>query len=151
MATATATVGAKKEAQDLTFIWEGQDRTGKTVRGEVRAPGEALANVILRRQGIRVRKLKQQRLGRGRKVSDKDITFFTRQLAVMMKSGVPLLQAFDIVAKGHDRPTVERVWRMLDRAEYKRRQAPPGVRVSQRAFGRDWRYPITSGYRPGES
>ena len=109
MATATATVGAKKEAQDRTFIWEGQDRTGKTVRGEVRAPGEALANVILRRQGIRVRKLKQQRLGRGRKVTDKDITFFTRQLAVMMKSGVPLLQAFDIVAKGHSNPAVQRM------------------------------------------
>jgi type IV pilus assembly protein PilC len=109
MATATATVGVKKEAQDLTFVWEGQDRTGKTVRGEVRAPGEALANVILRRQGIRVRKLKRQRLGHGRKVTDKDITFFTRQLAVMMKSGVPLLQAFDIVAKGHSNPAVQRM------------------------------------------
>ncbi|MCU0972365.1 MAG: type II secretion system F family protein [Burkholderiales bacterium] len=109
MASATATVGAKKEAQDITFVWEGQDRTGKTVRGEVRAPGEALANVILRRQGIRVRKLKKQRLGRGRKVTDKDITFFTRQLAVMMKSGVPLLQAFDIVAKGHSNPAVQRM------------------------------------------
>lgn len=109
MATATATVGAKKEAPDITFVWEGQDRTGKTVRGEVRAPGEALANVILRRQGIRVRKLKKQRLGRGRKVTDKDITFFTRQLAVMMKSGVPLLQAFDIVAKGHSNPAVQRM------------------------------------------
>jgi type IV pilus assembly protein PilC len=109
MATATATVGAKKDAPDLTFVWEGQDRTGKTVRGEVRAPGEALANVMLRRQGIRVRKLKPQRLGRGRKVTDKDITFFTRQLAVMMKSGVPLLQAFDIVAKGHSNPAVQRM------------------------------------------
>ena len=109
MATATATVGTRKEAQDITFVWEGQDRTGKTVRGEVRAPGEALANVILRRQGIRVRKLKKQRIGRGRKVTDKDITFFTRQLAVMMKSGVPLLQAFDIVAKGHSNPAVQRM------------------------------------------
>jgi type IV pilus assembly protein PilC len=109
MATATATIGAKKEAQDITFVWEGQDRTGKTVRGEVRAPGEALANVILRRQGIRVRKLKKQRIGRGRKVTDKDITFFTRQLAVMMKSGVPLLQSFDIVAKGHSNPAVQRM------------------------------------------
>ncbi|MBL8528497.1 MAG: type II secretion system F family protein [Burkholderiales bacterium] len=109
MATATATIGTRKEAQDITFVWEGQDRTGKTVRGEVRAPGEALANVILRRQGIRVRKLKKQRIGRGRKVTDKDITFFTRQLAVMMKSGVPLLQAFDIVAKGHSNPAVQRM------------------------------------------
>jgi len=55
----------------------------------------------------------------------------------------------DIVAKGHDRPTVERVWRMLDRAEYKRRQAPPGVKITRRAFGRDRRYPITNAFRGG--
>jgi NAD+ synthase len=53
----------------------------------------------------------------------------------------------DIVARGHDRATVERVWRMLDRAEYKRRQAPPGVKITRRAFGRDRRYPITNGFR----
>jgi NAD+ synthase len=50
---------------------------------------------------------------------------------------------------GHDRPTVERVWRMLDRAEYKRRQAPPGVKITRRAFGRDRRYPITNAFRGG--
>jgi type IV pilus assembly protein PilC len=109
MATATATVGAKKDTKELTFVWEGRDRSGKTVRGEVRAPGEALASALLRRQGIRVDKLKKQRLGRGNKITEKDITFFTRQLAVMMKSGVPLLQAFDIVAKGHSNPTVQRL------------------------------------------
>jgi NAD+ synthase len=54
-----------------------------------------------------------------------------------------------IVAKGYDRATVHRVWRMLDLAEYKRRQAPPGVKISRRAFGRDRRYPITNGFRPG--
>ncbi|MEX2449448.1 MAG: NAD+ synthase [Rhodospirillales bacterium] len=52
----------------------------------------------------------------------------------------------DIVAAGHDRDMVERVWRMLDRAEYKRRQAPPGVKITARAFGRDRRYPITNGF-----
>ena len=52
----------------------------------------------------------------------------------------------DIVNKGHDLDTVRRVWRMLDRAEYKRRQAPPGVKISSRAFGRDRRYPITNGF-----
>lgn len=57
----------------------------------------------------------------------------------------------EIVAQGLDRATVVRVLEMVKRNEYKRRQAPPGVRVSRRAFGRDWRYPITSGYRPGES
>ena len=109
MATATATIGTKKETKERTFVWEGRDRSGKTVRGEVRAPGEALANAMLRRQGIRVDKLKQQRLGRGKKITDKDITFFTRQLAVMMKSGVPLLQSFDIVAKGHSNAAVQRL------------------------------------------
>ena len=52
----------------------------------------------------------------------------------------------ELVTEGHDRPTVLRVWRMLDRAEYKRRQAPPGVKITARAFGRDRRYPITNGY-----
>ena len=52
----------------------------------------------------------------------------------------------DIVARGHDRTTVMRVWRMLDRAEYKRRQAPPGVKIGNRAFGRDRRYPITNAF-----
>lgn len=52
----------------------------------------------------------------------------------------------DIAARGHDLETVERVWRMLDRAEYKRRQAPPGVKITSRAFGRDRRYPLTNGY-----
>jgi NAD+ synthase len=52
-----------------------------------------------------------------------------------------------IVARGHDEATVRRVWRMLDMAEYKRRQAPPGVKITRRAFGRDRRYPITNGFR----
>ena len=55
----------------------------------------------------------------------------------------------EIVAKGHDRATTERVWRMLDRAEYKRRQAPPGVKITRRAFGRDRRYPITNAFHGG--
>ncbi len=71
----------------------------------------------------------------------------------------PILEAFieddrsvdEIVAMGFERAIVTRVLEMVKRNEYKRRQAPPGVRVSGRAFGRDWRYPITSGYRPGES
>jgi NAD+ synthase len=52
-----------------------------------------------------------------------------------------------IVARGHDDATVRAVWRMLDRAEYKRRQAPPGVKITRRAFGRDRRYPITNLFR----
>ena len=70
------------------------------------ANGEALVSATLRRQGIKVDSIKKQRARSGGKVSDKDITLFTRQLATMMKSGVPLLQAFDIVGKGHDNAAV---------------------------------------------
>ena len=82
MATATATKGPK----EVTFQWEGKDKGGKIIRGEMRAGGEAVVNATLRRQGILVTKVKKQKLGGGGKVTDKDITLFTRQLATMMKA-----------------------------------------------------------------
>ena len=108
MATAAA---AKKGtvSKEITYLWTGKDKVGKTVRGEVRATGEAQVNATLRRQGIKVDSVKKQRLGGGGSVSEKDITLFTRQLATMMKSGVPLLQSFDIVGKGHANPAVSRL------------------------------------------
>jgi type IV pilus assembly protein PilC len=106
---ATATAARKPEIVEATFRWVGQDRAGKTVRGEMQASGEAQVNAILRRQGIKILEVKKQRLGRGGTVTEKDITLFTRQLATMMKSGVPLLQAFDIVGKGHANPAVARL------------------------------------------
>ncbi|WP_028100854.1 type II secretion system F family protein [Pseudoduganella violaceinigra] len=101
-----ATAGNAKEQ---VFAWEGKDKTGKTVRGEMRAGGEAVVNVTLRRQGIMVTKVKKKVYRSGKKVTDKDITLFTRQLATMMKAGVPLLQAFDIVGKGHANPSVAKL------------------------------------------
>ena len=103
---ATATASMKDKVKESTFAWEGKDRQGKLVKGEMRAGGEALVNATLRRQGILVSKIKKQRGGGGGKVTEKDITLFTRQLATMMKAGVPLLQAFDIVGKGHSNPAV---------------------------------------------
>ena len=105
MATATAAKGPK----EVTFAWEGKDKAGKVIRGEMRAGGEAVVNATLRRQGILVTKVKKQKRGGGGKVNDKDITLFTRQLATMMKAGVPLLQSFDIVAKGASNPAVARL------------------------------------------
>src|SRR5215217_4469181 len=105
MATATATKGPK----EATFSWEGKDKAGKLIRGEMRAGGEAVVNATLRRQGILVTKVKKQKRGGGGKVTDKDITLFTRQLATMMKAGVPLLQSFDIVSKGASNPAVARL------------------------------------------
>ena len=108
MATAAAAV-KKADVKEFSFTWVGQDKSGKTVRGEMRASGEAQVNATLRRQGIKVTDVKKQKLGGGGKITDKDITLFVRQLATMMKSGVPLLQAFDIVGKGHSNPAVARL------------------------------------------
>jgi type IV pilus assembly protein PilC len=88
------------KAKEYNFAWEGKDKTGKVVRGEMRAGGATLVQATLRRQGILVTKVKKQSAGGGGKVTEKDITLFTRQLATMMKAGVPLLQSFDIVGKG---------------------------------------------------
>ena len=102
---ATAGSAAKKEgSKELNFSWEGKNKAGKVVRGEMKAASEAVANAALRKQGINVTKLKKQKVGSGGTVTDKDITLFTRQLATMVKSGVPLLQSFDIVGKGTNNP-----------------------------------------------
>lgn len=107
MATATAT--AKKDVKEFVFSWTGTDKAGKTIRGEMKAGGEAVVNAQLRRQGIKVTKVKKVSTRSGGTITDKDITLFTRQLATMMKSGVPLLQAFDIVGKGHSNPAVQKL------------------------------------------
>jgi type IV pilus assembly protein PilC len=107
---ATAAVARKGPvAQESTYLWTGKDKAGKTIRGEIRANGEAQVNATLRRQGIKIDTIKKQSLRRGGKATEKDITLFTRQLATMLKSGVPLLQAFDIVGKGHENPAVSRL------------------------------------------
>jgi type IV pilus assembly protein PilC len=109
MATAAAAVRKASDVKEFNFTWVGTDKANKTVRGEMKATGEAQVNATLRRQGIKVVEVKKQKLGRGGSISDKDITLFTRQLATMMKSGVPLLQAFDIVGKGHTNGAVARL------------------------------------------
>jgi type IV pilus assembly protein PilC len=101
--------GASTQVKEYVFAWEGKDKTGKTVRGEMRAGGETIVNVTLRRQGIMVVKVKKKTYRSGRKIQDKDLTLFTRQLATMMKAGVPLLQSFDIVGKGHANPSMSKL------------------------------------------
>jgi len=105
---ATAAAGAVR-TRETSFSWEGKDKSGKLVKGEMRAGGEAIVKATLRRQGIMVNKVKKQRRGTGGSVSDKDVALFTRQMATMMKAGVPLLQAFDIVGKGHSNPAVAKL------------------------------------------
>jgi len=110
MATATAAAARKGTGvKEAMYFWEGRDRAGKVVKGEMRASGLAVVNATLRRQGVNPTKVKKQRLSGGKRITEKDITLFTRQLATMMKSGVPLLQAFDIVGKGHANPRVAKL------------------------------------------
>lgn len=104
MATIATTKKQKKNVKEFNFQWEGKDRSGKVIKGEMRAAGIVVVKSTLRRQGIRATKITKARTSG--KVTDKDITLFTRQLATMMKSGVPLLQAFDIVGKGHSNRAV---------------------------------------------
>jgi len=98
MATAAAT--AARNVKEFVFEWEGKDKNGKVVRGEIRAGGEAMVSASLRRQGILITKVKKRRTTGGKAIKQKDIAIFTRQLSTMMRAGVPLLQAFDIVARG---------------------------------------------------
>jgi len=106
MATALA---AKQNIKEIVFEWEGKDKNGKVVRGEIRAGGEAMVSASLRRQGILVTKVRKRRMSGGKSIKQKDIAIFTRQLATMMKAGVPLIQAFDIVARGSTNPRVTKL------------------------------------------
>ncbi len=103
---ATAKAAASK---DVVFEWEGKDRNGKQVRGEIRAVGENQIKASLRRQGVTPTKIKKRRMRSGKSIKPKDLAIFTRQLATMMKAGVPLLQAFDIVGRGNPNPSVTKL------------------------------------------
>jgi type IV pilus assembly protein PilC len=104
-----ATAAALKAPKEVIFEWEGKDKNGKVVRGEIRAGGEAVVSASLRRQGILVNKIRKRRTTGGRSIKQKDIAIFTRQLSTMMKAGVPLLQAFDIVARGSTNPRLTKL------------------------------------------
>ena len=96
-----ATAANIQRQKDVVYEWEGKDRNGKIVRGEIRALGENQVKATLRRQGVLATKIKKRKLRGGKKIKPKDIALFTRQMATMMKAGVPLLQAFDIVGRGN--------------------------------------------------
>jgi len=106
MATATTTKAANKPVKKApprhTFTWEGKDKAGKIVRGETVGQNPQLVKSQLRKQGINTTKLKKKAPPRGKVIKPADIALFTRQLATMMKAGVPLVQSFELVADGVD-------------------------------------------------
>ena len=109
MAIATPSRTSKPANNESVFVWEGKDKSGRIVQGELRAVSSASASASLRRQGVLTTRIKKKKIGRAKRISEKDICFFTRQLATMLKAGVPLLQAFDIVARGHANASVSRL------------------------------------------
>ena len=104
-----ATAAAARNIKELVFEWEGKDKNGKLIRGEMRAGGEAVVSASLRRQGILITKVKKRRMSGGRSIKQKDIALFTRQLSTMMRAGVPLIQSFDIVGRGSTNPKMTRL------------------------------------------
>jgi type IV pilus assembly protein PilC len=95
--------------KEHVFAWEGTDKGGRAVRGEMRGISSNAVTVTLRRQGIKVKKVTKRSFRGGSAIKPKDLTFFTRQLATMMKAGVPLLQSFDIIGRGHENPRFSRL------------------------------------------
>ncbi len=102
---ATQVAGVK----EIVFEWEGRDRHGKLVRGETRAGGENQVQVMLRRRGIFATRVRKRRLRAGHAIKPRHVAILTRQLATMLKAGVPLLQAFDVVGRGNPNPGLARL------------------------------------------
>ncbi|MFP5506522.1 MAG: type II secretion system F family protein, partial [Gammaproteobacteria bacterium] len=104
---------AEKALKLDLFAWEGTDKKGNRVKGESRGNNPTLIKADLRRQGITPIKVKKKsalaQAGKGKAITPKDIAIFTRQLATMMSSGVPLVQAFDIIGKGHENPKMQQL------------------------------------------
>lgn len=102
---------AEAAANTSMFVWEGVDKQGKRVKGEMTGQNDALIKAQLRRQGVnplKVKKKPKPLLGQGGgKITTKDITVFSRQMATMMSSGVPLVQSFEIVGRGHENKAMQ--------------------------------------------
>ena len=109
MATQKAPSSARAAASDALFKWKGMDRKGQPMQGELRATSEAAAREALRKQGIRPSAVSKQLFSMAQGIMAKDIALFTRQLSTMMKSGIPLLQSFEIVGQGSSNPSMGRM------------------------------------------
>ena len=104
---------AQAAVKSVMFVWEGRDKQGKKIKGEMSGTSDALVKAMLRRQGINPMRVKKKPMplfgGGGKAITAKDIAIFSRQLATMMSSGVPLVQSFEIVGKGHENPRMQKL------------------------------------------
>src|SRR5215471_10413193 len=105
---ATATVKSAK--REVPFAWEGRDKRGARIKGKSLAPDEQTLRAELRRQGVAPSRIRKQRQGRkGGSVKPADIAVFSRQLATMLAAGIPMVQAFEIVGAGNDKPSMQKL------------------------------------------
>jgi type IV pilus assembly protein PilC len=98
-------------AQQFPYIWEGTDKKGKRIKGKMLAVSEAAVKADLRRQGVLAKKVRKemQIFRSGKKITSEDIALFARQLAVMLQAGIPMVQCFDIIGNGHDKPSMQKL------------------------------------------
>src|SRR5882762_2302120 len=98
-------------AQQVQFSYEGTDKKGKKVKGRLLAVSEAAVRADLRKQGVVARRIRKeaQLFKQGKKITSEDIALFARQLATMLQAGIPMVQAFDIVGNGHDKPQMQKL------------------------------------------
>ncbi|WP_050479030.1 type II secretion system F family protein [Herbaspirillum rhizosphaerae] len=130
---ATSPQRPSSRPRETLYAWEGKDRSGRTMRGEMPAGGTAVVSAMLRRQGIRAMSIRKKRIQRERRIGAKELALFTRQLATMLKAGVPLLQAFGIVERSQANPALARLIHAL------RADVEGGASLNQ-AFARHPRY-----------
>src|SRR5246500_5749525 len=111
MAPAAATQTVRAIKRDVPFQWEGRDKRGTRVKGKSLAPDEAALRADLRRQGIAPSKIRKQSqaFSKGGKIKPEDIAVFSRQLATMLAAGIPMVQAFEIVGNGNDKPAMQKL------------------------------------------
>lgn len=105
----TANTARTQVQTETLYTWQGKDKNGKAVQGELRALSQSSIAATLRRQGISAVQIKKKQFAKGKKISEKDICFFTRQLSTMIKAGVPLLQSFDIISQGNANPSFSKL------------------------------------------
>src|SRR6516164_3399334 len=108
---AQASTAIRSVKRDMPFSWEGRDRKGQKVKGRTVAQNEQAVRGELRRQGIAATRIKKQTTAArsGGKVNSGDIAIFSRQLATMLGAGIPLVQAFEIVGSGHEKPAMQKL------------------------------------------
>src|ERR1044072_3779035 len=98
-------------SQQFPYVWEGTDKKGKRIKGKMLAVSEQAVKADLRRQGVLAKSVRKdvQLFKTGKKIPSEDIALFARQPATMLQAGIPMVQCFDIIGNGHDKPSMQKL------------------------------------------